>query len=200
MKSPDTEILKHNAQFDRPEKYIKPGDFFSSSDDIIISTLLGSCISVALYDQHRRIGGLNHFMLPFPKGSAQNEFFGSSKYGVNAMELLINSILKMGGDKKTLRAKVFGGSTVLDFKTEATYNIPKMNIDFIFSFLETERIPVDSYSVGGVLPRKILFFPYESRVLMKFSKTSYAGLEEREEKYTHKLLEETENAGKPILF
>ena len=89
---------------------------------------------------------------------------------------------------------------MLDLDREATINVPKMNIDFVFNFLETERIPVDSYSVGGALPRKILFFPREQRVLMKFSKASIVGLERREAQYSHKLLEATENAGKPILF
>lgn len=192
--------LRANHQFNRPEKYIGPGDYYSTTDDIIISTILGSCISVALFDARHFVGGLNHFMLPFPKRSELEPYSANSKYGVNAMELLINDILKKGGEKRALRAKVFGGSTVLDLEREATINIPKMNIDFVFNFLETERVPVDSYSVGGALPRKILFFPREQRVLMKFSKASIVGLERREAQYSHKLLEATENAGKPILF
>jgi chemotaxis protein CheD len=192
--------LRANHQFNRPEKYIGPGDYFSTTDDILISTILGSCISVALYDVRHSVGGLNHFMLPFPKRAELDPYSPNSKYGVNAMELLINDILKKGGEKPALRAKVFGGSTVIDLDREATINVPKMNIDFVFNFLEMERIPVDAYSVGGALPRKILFFPLEQRVLMKFSRSSLVGLERREAQYAHKLLEDTENAGKPILF
>lgn len=192
--------LRFNAQLNRPEKYIQPGGFYSSRDDIVISTLLGSCISVALYDRALPIGGLNHFLLPFPKGTDAALYGVSSKYGVNAMELLINDMLKKGGEKRRLRAKVFGGSTVINLQREATYDIPKMNISFVFEFLETERIPVDSYSVGGVQPRRILFLPHEARILMKFSKASASSLVKREGRYSHALLEETENAGKPILF
>jgi chemotaxis protein CheD len=192
--------LKFNQQFARPEHYIGPGDYYSSGDDIVISTLLGSCIAVALYDTNLPMGGLNHFMLPFPKVQSDSLFSNSAKYGVHAMEVLINDMLKKGCRKEKLRAKVFGGSTVISYAQEATYNIPRMNIDFIFRFLETERIPVDSYSVGGARPRKIFFFPVTAKVLMKYSKAEDTGLAHHENLYSLKILEETENAGKPVLF
>ena len=192
--------MRHNNRLGKSEEYIGPGEYYASTDDIIISTLLGSCIAVALYDISQPVGGLNHFMLPFPKSKENSEFSTSAKYGINAMEILINAILKEGGKKNKLRAKVFGGSAVLDYKKEATYNIPRMNIEFVFRFLETEHIPVDSYSVGGSLPRKIHFFPQTAKVLMRFSHSGNSGLIRRENIYSHKLLEETKNAGKPILF
>ncbi len=200
MNSPDSEGLKLNAQFGKPEKYIGPGDFYSSGEDIVISTLLGSCIAVALSDQKKAVGGLNHFMLPSPKIPQDNDSFAASKYGVNAMELLINDILKKGGEKRNLRAKVFGGSTVFTQAREATYDIPKMNIEFVFGFLSMERIPVDSYSVGGTLPRKVIFLPREGRAFMKFTKTFAAGLSKRDTSYSQALREVTENEGRPILF
>lgn len=194
--------MRYNAQFGKPEKYIGPGDYFASAEDVIISTLLGSCISVALFDRTAKVGGLNHFMLPFPKTRDEEGLFSqSSRYGINAMELLINEILKKGGLKKNLHAKVFGGSSVIDFRKEATYNIPKMNIEFIFGFLEAEHIAVDSYSVGGSLPRKIVFFPVESRVLMRFSRTESSGLAHREDVYSQRLREsDAGGSGGPILF
>ena len=192
--------MKLNLQFGKDEHYIGPGEFYSSSEDIIISTLLGSCISVALYDKEKKIGGINHFMLPFPKEKEGLYFSKSAKYGIHAMELLINDVLKLGGDKKLLKAKVFGGSSVLSYKEKATYNIPKMNIEFIFKFLEIEHIPVESYSVGGSLPRKIYFSPVDSKVMMRFSKTEYASLVRRESVYSQKLMESSKNSGKPILF
>lgn len=185
---------------ERSEISIKPGEFYSSDKDVVISTLLGSCISVALYDLSVSIGGLNHFVLPFPKNTDDPLFSDSAKYGINAMELLINDILKKGGKKKSLRAKVFGGSTVFDLQKHAIYDIPKMNIAFVFGFLETEIIPVDSYSVGGTIPRRISFFPHDSRVLMKYTKNGTSGLVKRENTFSHKLLEKTQNAGQPIFF
>jgi Chemotaxis protein; stimulates methylation of MCP proteins len=192
--------LKSNSQFGKLEQYIGPGGYYSSRDDVIISTLLGSCISVALYDPGVPVGGMNHFMLPFPKVRDDSLYSSTAMYGINAMEVLINDILKKGGRKNCLRAKVFGGSTVLAFDRQATYDIPKMNITFIFDFLEREHLPVDSYSVGGSSARKIWFFPQTARVLMSYSKASSGGLARRENIYSQKLLESTSNAGKPILF
>ncbi len=190
--------MRFNAQLSRPEQYIGPGGFHSSREDIVISTLLGSCISVALFDLSVPVGGINHFMLP---QSRTTEIDGErAKYGVNAMEILINDILKKGGSKRKLRAKVFGGSTVISLKTEAVFNVPKMNINFAFGFLDVERIPVDAYSVGGALARKIYFFPVNARVLMRYSGSRASGLVHREAVYSNRLLEESENAGRPVLF
>lgn len=192
--------MRFNEQFSRNEQYIVPGGFFSSRDDIIISTLLGSCIAVALYDLSVPVGGLNHFMLPYAKTPEMGDVAVSAKYGVNAMELLINDILKKDGLKRNLRAKVFGGSAVIEYKKEATYNVPKMNIEFVFDFLDRERIPVDSYSVGGTLARKIVFFPLTAKILMRFSRSSATGLAHREDAYSQKLIEEFRNDGRPIIF
>ncbi len=192
--------MRLNPQFNKSEKYIGPGDFFVSREDVIISTLLGSCISVALYDQTALIGGLNHFMLPFSKSKDPDFHSDSARYGINAMEVLINGMLKEGARRERFHAKVFGGGSVLDYQKEATYNVPKMNIHFVFEFLETEKIPVDSYSVGGPLARKILFFPHTAKVLMRFGKKGHSSIFERENRYSLKLQEVTQNAGKPIIF
>jgi len=192
--------LTRNDRFGIPERFIKPGEFYSSRDDVVISTILGSCISVALFDASIPVGGMNHFMLPYPKGVEAAILSTSAKYGINAMELLINDLLKMGARKDHLRAKVFGGSAVIIHDKAATYDIPEMNIRFAIEFLDTEGIPVDSLSVGGRLPRKIYFFPATSRVLMKYTRTESSALSRREDAYAHRLVEEASNAGRPILF
>jgi chemotaxis protein CheD len=189
-----------NAQFGKPERYIKPGEYYSSREDVVISTILGSCISVALFDASVSAGGMNHFMLPYPKGVDDTLLSSSAKYGINAMELLINDLLKLGARKDRLRAKVFGGSAVITLDRAATFDIPEMNIRFVIEFLDTERIPVDSLSVGGRLPRKVYFFPATSRVLMKYTRSESSALSRRENAYAHKLVEEAKNAGRPILF
>jgi chemotaxis protein CheD len=116
------------------------------------------------------------------------------------MELLINDLMKKGVPRSSLRAKVFGGGTSLSLTKEATYNIPKMNIEFIFGFLETERIPVDAYSVGGSKPRRIHFFPATGKVLMKYPHLGGNALARRESKYQMELREATDNAGRSVLF
>ncbi len=192
--------MRFNARFSRSEQYIGPGEFHSSADDIVIATLLGSCISVALYDRAVPVGGLNHFMLPYQRtGQAATDAL-SSRFGVNAMELLINDILKKGGSKKRLRAKVFGGSTMIVASAAPIIDVPKMNIDFAFSFLDVERIPIDSYSVGGTAPRRVYFFPTTAKVLMKFSQTTGTAIARRESTYSHMLQERARNDGRPILF
>lgn len=183
-----------------PERIIGPGEYYASREDIVISTLLGSCISVALYVPGTGMGGLNHFMLPSPQSHDTSILTNNARYGVNAMEVLINEIFKLGGRRGDLRAKVFGGSTMLSIGTGDALSVAQKNIRFIFEFLDTERIPVDSYSVGGTLPRKIYFFTASAKVLMRFTKSESSGLSRREEKYTQSLQESSRNDGKPILF
>jgi chemotaxis protein CheD len=192
--------VKFNARFSRSEHYIGPGEFHSSADDIVIATLLGSCISVALYDRSVPVGGLNHFMLPYQRTERVANEEPSSRFGVNAMELLINDILKKGGSKRRLRAKVFGGSTMIVGTEAPVIDVPKMNIDFAFSFLDVERIPIDSYSVGGTAPRRVYFFPTTAKVLMKYSQTTGSAIARRESAYSHLLQERARNDGRPILF
>lgn len=192
--------MKLNPQFDKPEQYIGPGDYCVTGEDIVISTLLGSCIAVALYDLEKAIGGLNHFMLPFTRNLDAHKPEDSARYGINSMEMLINGLLKMGARREKFYAKVFGGSSVLRYQQEATYNIPKMNIEFIFNFLDIEKIPIESYSVGGPFPRKIYYFPRTAKVLMRYSKQDSSSIFSREFRYSNELYEKTKNVGKPLLF
>ena len=168
---------------------IHPGEYYVSGDDEIIATVLGSCVAVALFDRARGIGGLNHFMLP---GTLDRQHFfmsGSGKYGMYAMELLINGLLKSGASRPTLRAKVFGGGSVLRANpANAAVSIPQSNIEFALRFLETEGIPVDSSDTGGAHARKILFFPASTKVMLKrLGDRSRDEVEHEEEEYLAKL-------------
>ncbi len=154
----------YNRAYDRDTTILHPGEYYATRDEIIISTVLGSCVAVALYDPVEKIGGLNHFMLPGELHSRAFYREESGRYGMYAMELLINSIIKQGGIKKRLEAKVFGGGHVLD--TNAG-NIPDSNIAFALDFLESEKLPVISQDVGGNQARKVLMFPESSRILLK---------------------------------
>lgn len=189
-------FLRPNPHFGKPERYIGPGEFYSSGDDIVISTLLGSCIAVSLHDPVAKVGGLNHFMLPTRSGDRD-----SAKYGVNAMELLINDLMKKGAARARFRAKVFGGGSMLSASDAKVFDVPKMNIDFAFQFLELEGIPVDSYSVGGADPRRVYFFPASGKVLVKYSKPGAGTAVARvEREYAHRLAERRGPSMGPILF
>lgn len=168
-----------DRKFDRDVAVIHPGEYLATDEDIIISTVLGSCIAVALYDPTRHIGGLNHFMLPGELHNQNVLLDDSGRYGMFAMELLINDLLKQGSNKRNLIAKVFGGGHVLN---TAVGKIPEGNITFAMEFLETENIPIASSDVGGTDARKIFFFVKTSRVLLKRFGGQKAAPIEREEK------------------
>jgi chemotaxis protein CheD len=125
---------------------------------MLIVTTLGSCIAACLWDRERRIGGMNHFMLP--EGSD-----GSGRYGSYAMELLINQLLKRGASRSTLEAKVFGGGAVIASMT--SINVGERNTQFVFDYLRTERIPVVSKDVLDVCARKVCLLPASGKALVK---------------------------------
>ncbi|MBV6457197.1 MAG: Chemoreceptor glutamine deamidase CheD [Fimbriimonadaceae bacterium] len=107
------------------------------------------------------VGGMNHFMLP---DSGDDDL--SARYGVNAMELLINRCMKKGADRKRLEAKVFGGGHVLKTRMHHA-SVPQRNIQFAVSFLQDEQIPILKQDVGGLAARSVLFFTDSGRVFMK---------------------------------
>ena len=167
--------------FEQAVVTIHPGEYFVSSEDIIISTVLGSCVSVSLWDSRRRMGGINHFMLP---GNPANEDTGqaqSAKYGLFAMKLLYNELLKRGAKKANLVAKVFGGGSVLQLGPSNASRIPGSNVDFAFAYLEREKFAIVASDTGGGLPRKVFFFAKTGRVLLKRLRGSQVAAVQREE-------------------
>lgn len=134
---------------------ILPGEYYVSVTNELITTVLGSCISVCIRDAKNGIGGMNHFMLPKDNNVSDSIVSEAARYGNYAMEHLINDILHYGGERKNLEFKVFGGGKVLDMKMD----IGKKNIEFVFEYLKMERFSVLSEDVGDVYPRKVNFFP-----------------------------------------
>ena len=146
---------------------IGPGERFSTRDDIIINTVLGSCIAVSCFDTRRHFGGINHFMLP---GDDLDSFtMGiTGKYGIHAIDLLFEDMRNMGSDMGHLEVKVFGGGAVLKMKGEGSNTVPRNNINFTFRILEEKyKIAVTASDVGGEYGRKILFFPATGKVWVK---------------------------------
>src|SRR5438132_1489223 len=113
------------------EVTIHIGGVYASERPTIIKTLLGSCVAVCLHDPERAVGGMNHFMLP--RGDGDDAEAG--RFGVHAMDLLIGAIMKAGGDRRRLVAKVFGGANVLEL-SGSVVDVPRRNIDFARPFLE----------------------------------------------------------------
>jgi len=147
---------------DRIKASIHIGGIWASRKPSAVRTGLGSCIAVCLRDPITMVGGMNHFLLP----DAHGDDAASARYGVNAMELLINRCMQEGADRSRLEAKVFGGGHVLETRNHED-SVPRKNISFAFSFLDTEGIPVVSRDTGGYAARSVMFFTDTGRVLMK---------------------------------
>lgn len=130
-----------------------------NASEQVISTILGSCVSCCLWDPVAGVGGMNHMLLTVTSGDAQ----GCNLVGINAMELLINDILKLGGHRSRLRAKAFGGARMV----AGLSDIGKLNSQFTLEFLQKEGIPCDSRSLGGENARHILFWPATGRAQQK---------------------------------
>ena len=138
----------------KQKKTIFIGEYFASSKPTVIYTLLGSCVAVCLFDPIKRIGGMNHIFLP---GKADfNNFNAPARYGINAMELLINRILNIGGKRRNLVAKVFGGANMLPDISEAN-GVGRKNIDFTIEFMKNESIDIVSWDMGGLRYEKSIF-------------------------------------------
>jgi chemotaxis protein CheD len=140
---------------------IEPGEYYSCANATVISTLLGSCVAVCLYDPVRQIIGMNHFMLSSKRYSQKLPSFVSDggRYGVHAMELLINDMMHKGANRRSLRAKTFGGASIFN-KGEQVGNfmcVGEVNCRFIREFFAKEDIPLDAEDLGGEHGRVIHF-------------------------------------------
>ncbi len=142
--------------------FLLPGNIFAHRTTHVVTTLLGSCISVCLWDPVCLIGGINHYMLPLWNG----EGLASPRYGNIAIPKLIEKMLKLGTTKRNLVAKVFGGGEVFR-TTNAVINIGDRNIALANDMLKEEQIPIVGTNVGGKTGRKIVFYTSSGRVLLK---------------------------------
>ncbi|MBN1534220.1 MAG: chemotaxis protein CheD [Spirochaetes bacterium] len=147
-------------------KIIHPGEYYVSREDEYIGTLLGSCVSVCLYDGECRIAGMNHFMLPGRICSADLFKDRTAKYGITAINVLFGEMEKAGARKDRLNAKVFGGGHVLETVFEKS-SIPLDNVRLARIMLELEDIPITEMVVGGAYTRKIIMEVGTGKVFLK---------------------------------
>ncbi len=161
------ENLATNRYFDRKfgleAAKILPGEYFVSSAEGLLVTVLGSCVAACIRDVDSGIGGMNHFMLPDDGGKSSAG--SSARYGTYAMEVLINHLLKLGARRNRLEAKVFGGGAVM--ASLASSNVGARNAEFVLDFLKTEKIPIVAKDLLDSYPRKVYYFPHSGRVLVK---------------------------------
>jgi len=143
---------------------IFPGQYFVTDRDIVLATVLGSCVAACIRDSAAGVGGMNHFLLPQTVGDV-SPAGRSARYGTYAMEVLINGLIRQGARKQSMEAKVFGGGSVLrDLRTSG---VGESNARFIVDYLGKEGIPVAARDLLDECARKIYFFPATGRVLVK---------------------------------
>jgi chemotaxis protein CheD len=168
---------------------ILPGEYYVSMHNELITTVLGSCIAACIRDVKMGIGGMNHFMLPMGcevEHLGKTHLTSATRYGNFAMEILINEIIKAGGDRKRMEVKLFGGGRVLS--SMSTMDIGKKNIAFVNEYLLQEGLKVVSEDVGDIYPRKVNFYPESGRVRVKKLKNMHnETIRQREESYCKSL-------------
>lgn len=178
-----------------------PGEFYVTRENEVITTVLGSCISACIRDPRTGVGGMNHFMLPGDDASHRSTWGGQAcmvtRYGIAAMESLINEILKCGARKADLEVKLFGGADVLEYQLS---RVGMRNIAFARQFVAAESISIEAEDLGGRTPRKIRYFPKTGRVLVRrLQAVQNKAILEREKEYEC-TLEQTATSGEIELF
>ncbi|WP_395338623.1 chemoreceptor glutamine deamidase CheD [Ningiella sp. W23] len=184
-----SEHLAPNRYFDKNFNTnavkILPGEYFATRDETMIVTVLGSCVSVCLRDPITRAAGMNHFLLPANKDEV-NFNSDSARYGIYAMEILVNHLIKLGASKSRLEAKVFGGGNVM--KQLRSNTVGQQNAAFVEDYLDTESIRVVAKDLLGDYPRKVYFFPLTGEVKVRKLKSLHnKTIIERESEYRVKV-------------
>jgi chemotaxis protein CheD len=165
---------------------ILPGEFYFTGKDMLIVTVLGSCVSACIRDRISGVGGMNHFMLPDGGADTDNPVSASMRYGTYAMEVLINELLKAGAKRENMEAKVFGGGNVLRGFT--AINVGQRNAQFVLDYLRTEKMRVIAEDLNDIYPRKVYYFPRTGKVLVKKLKVEHNDtLKKREQDYARRL-------------
>lgn len=177
---------------------ILPGELYVTTQDEIIVTVLGSCISACIRDPIFGIGGMNHFMLPVSAqlNSSASDLGLSTRYGNYAMEHLINEIIKYGGAKKNLEVKIFGGGKILAQMTD----IGEKNIRFVQAFINMESLRLVGQDVGDIYPRKVHYYPKTGKVRVKKLRSLHNDTISAREKDYLRQIEAEQMQGKIELF
>ncbi len=194
-------IRTEDNSYGKPLYILNPGDHFATNEDCILATIAGSCVVVCLFDLNRGIGAMGHFIVPGAlntKGIYQDDI---AQHGILQLEYLIGELVKLGGDRRFLRAKVFGagyisGSSYLE------NTIIDSNIRFMYEYFTLEHIVVERSDLGGEFRRKLYFFPKSGYAYRKVLTHNENGSEfiELEKEYIERAFRDRARRGRVILF
>jgi len=184
---------------------IDPGEFYVTREKEVISTLLGSCVAACLYDPVNKVIGMNHFLLAYRHHGHNIPLIETEegRYGMYAMELLINEMMKKGASKLNLKAKCFGGGNVLRLREDKSNRetVGDVNVEFIKAFLKQERIPVMGACLGGDHGRNVHFVADDFSVYVKkIGIEQEKKLEKEERRYWKKSVDEHEHVKNQVDF
>ena len=136
---------------DEPRHFLYPGQVFVNRDPVTISTILGSCAAICLWDRHKKAGGMNHYLLPEGLSEGPNRL----RYGNVANPELLKQVLALGCELRNLQAKIFGGSCA--FGNNPLQSMGSRNVQLAENFLHTAGIPVIEKQVWGKHGRRLVF-------------------------------------------
>ena len=193
-RSGEASFFFYDAHFRSDAVKVLPGEHFVSEEDLLVMTTVGSCIAACLWDREKRVGGMNHFLLPDGGQGAD-----SGRYGSYAMELLIGEMVKRGATRSTMEAKVFGGGAVISGMQ--SLNVGERNTEFVLDYLRTERITVVSKDVLDVYARKVCFLPASGKAMVKrLGSMNAEALAAQERSAARQVTPQAANAGTVDLF
>lgn len=175
-----------DPRFKRHTVKLLPGEYHTTKGEELLVTVLGSCVSACIRDVKNGVGGMNHFLLPEKKNRHKNISWAESyesaetRYGDLAMEILINDIIKRGGERQYFEAKIFGGAQMFT----SSMRVGDRNIEFVADYLKYESIKVTRQDTGGNLGRKLYYIPKTGQAFLKRITSIHNNtIEKREEKY-----------------
>ena len=157
--------VSYDARFNIDAAKLMPGEYFVTSRDLMIVTVLGSCVAACIRDKTSGVGGMNHFMLPDTARAATVANALPARFGEYAMDILIRRILRAGGRHENLEAKLFGAGNVLHQLTQA--DIGRKNADFVRTYLARVNIPVVADDLLDRYPSRVHYFPHTGVALVK---------------------------------
>ncbi|MBN2039826.1 MAG: chemotaxis protein CheD [Spirochaetes bacterium] len=194
-------IKSEKNSYGQPLYILFPGEFFASSEKCIIGSIAGATLLVCLYDQDNKTGGMAHFIVP---GTMSNETIISdniAKFGIQNMELLIGEIIKKGGDRRRLIAKLFGAAYIKE-SIPNMGGVQKSNIRFLHEYFALEDIQILREDLGGEKRRKVYFFTETGKALRRFQKSNEDISEflVMEKEYFNSVFNKTGIGGQVIFF
>jgi chemotaxis protein CheD len=194
-------IKSKNNEFGKDLYILYPGDHYATQEDCVIGTISASCMVICLYDPIRHIGGMGHFVIPGAMGTEGIYRDEIGSHGITSMEYLMGEIVKLGGDRKKLRAKIFGVANVTGVNSW-TDGIKNSIFTFIDEYFRVENIPIEKEDIGGARRRKLYFFPRTGKVLRKLLENNQDSSEfiKMEQEYINRVFKEKNSYGKVIVF